>query len=132
MPIAGKRTNKMRIFPTLPCLFFAEVVISMEFWATGVLSPYFDQVKEVIEGSETLSRSREGRSTNTRMLGYRFWQPQNFDAGAHLGWWLMVVCPCLTSLGLVESVHGHHSTKLIGHMPLIDHSEPTFNVAGTS
>ena len=32
-----------------------------------------------------------------------------------------VVCPCLTSLGLVESVHGHHCTNLIGH-----HYEPTF------
>ena len=37
-----------------------------------------------------------------------------------------VVRPCLTSLGLVESVHGHHSTKLIGHPPLINHYEPTF------
>ena len=43
-----------------------------------------------------------------------------------------IVSPCLTSLGLVESVHGHHSTKLIGHLPLINLYEPTFNVAGTN
>ena len=34
--------------------------------------------------------------------------------------------------GLVESVHGHHSTKLIGHLPLINHYESTFNIADTS
>ena len=45
---------------------------------------------------------------------------------------LYVVRPCLTSLGLVKSVHGHHSTKLIGHLPLINQYEPTFNVAGTN
>ena len=43
-----------------------------------------------------------------------------------------LVRPCLTSLGLVESVHGHHSTELIGHLPLINQYEPTFNVAGIS
>ena len=43
-----------------------------------------------------------------------------------------LVRPCLTSLDLVESVHGHHSTKLIGHLPLINQYKPTFNVAGTS
>ena len=43
-----------------------------------------------------------------------------------------VVRACLTSLGLVESVHGHQSTKLIGHLSLINQYQPTFNVAGTS
>ena len=38
----------------------------------------------------------------------------------------LVVRPWLTSLGLVESVHGHHSTNLIGHLPLNNHYEPTF------
>ena len=42
-----------------------------------------------------------------------------------------IVHPCLTLLGLVESVHGHHSTKLIGHLPLINRYEPTFDVAET-
>ena len=43
-----------------------------------------------------------------------------------------LVRPCLTSLGLAEPVHGHHSTKLIGHLPLINQHEPTLNVAGIS
>ena len=43
-----------------------------------------------------------------------------------------LVRPCLTSLGLVEAVHGHHSTMLIGHLHLINQYDPTFNVAGTS
>ena len=37
-----------------------------------------------------------------------------------------LVRPCLTSLGLVESAHGRHSTNLIGHLPLINHYEPSF------
>ena len=45
-----------------------------------------------------------------------------------------IVRPCLDLLGLVhvESVHGQHSTKLIGHLPLINHYEPSLNVVAKS